>query len=630
MKLYLRILAYLGPHRGVLTLAVLSIIAFSVLDAFSFALLIPFLQALFQDQTATGSVVAGPEAEPGVLDGILDGTVGRLVNLEGTPQEAIQGIIVFILVVFALKNVFAFLNAYLVARVEQGVTRDLRNRVYDHLLALDLAFFGRTRTGQIISRLTHDVEQLRRLVTQEVTKLVSNTFAFLGTLGLMLLISPKLTLAAFVVVPAAMGVAGPLLKRLRRGDRRVLDLAGDMSSHLQETVAGIRLVKASGAEEMERTRFGRITQDYFKTYLRTERLRAIVPPLTEMLTAVGTVVLLWYGSRLVLTTQEVTGEAFIVFLGLSLRLYSPVKFMSKFPTAVQPGLVAGERVFEFLDAPVEILDVPGAVPFPGLNSGITFENVDFHYRPDRPVLRDLSFFVPAGTVTALVGPSGAGKTTLVDLLGRFYDVTGGAIRIDGQDLRNISLASLRSHLGVVSQETVLFHDTVRANIAYGTEGASLAEIEAAARAAHAHEFVQVLPDGYDTVVGERGTQLSGGQRQRIAIARAILRDPPILIFDEATSALDTESERLVQEAIERLLEGRTVFVIAHRLSTVQRSDTILVVESGEIIEQGGHAELLALEGLYHRLHEMQFRDGPMDQPVDLAEPALQPNVLEGS
>jgi len=528
------------------------------------------------------------------------------------------------LVVFTLKNAFDFCRAYLVTKVEQGVTRDIRDEVYDHLLDLDLAFFGRTRTGQIISRLTHDVEQLRLLVTKEATKLISNLLAFVGTFVLMLMISRRLTLVAFVVVPAAMAVAGPLLKHLRRGNRRVLDLAGEINSHLQETLAGIRLVKASAAEDLERKRFGKLTQAYFKTFVRTERLRATVPPLTEMLTALGTLVLLWYGSRLVLVGQELTGEAFIIFLGASLKLYSPVKFMAKFPTAIQPGLVAAERVFEFLDAPIEILDAPDAIPFQGVESEVAFTNVDFAYKEGRPVLTDVSFRVAKGSVTALVGPSGAGKTTMVDLLGRFYDVSAGSVTIDGQDIRGFSIRSLRSNLGVVSQETILFHDTVRANIAYGSPNATDAAIEEAARAAHAHEFVAEMPEGYDTVVGERGTELSGGQRQRIAIARAILSDPSILIFDEATSALDTESERLVQEAIERLLADRTVFVIAHRLSTIQRADEILVVDGGRIVERGRHAALLSEDGLYRRLYELQFEDRDSGPATDRDEVAAMP------
>jgi len=606
-----------------------AIVVFAALDAFSFALLIPFLRAIFggaedgvrsasgrEGTEGAGGAVGGGEASDGVaaeggteggfLDALLDGTVGRFVDLGGEPGEAIQGIILFILAVFLLKNVFDFVRTYLVARVEQGVARDLRNEVYDHLLSLDLAFFGRTRTGQIVSRLTHDVEQLRGLVTRELARAVSSVLELAAAVALMVAISAKLTLAAFVVVPATMGVWGPLLRRLRSGDRKVLDLAGDVNAHLQETLAGIRLVKASTAEGRERRRFRELTGAYFGTLLRTERLRAMAGPATEMLCAVGTVILLGYGAHLVLVAGEIGGEAFIGFLALSMKLYSPVKHLSKFPTLVQPGLAGAERIFRFLDAPVEIRDRPGARSFPGLRREIVYERVSFGYREGEPVLRDLSFRVSRGSVVALVGRSGSGKSTLVDLLARFYEPTEGRILVDGADLREYTVESLRDSLGIVSQETVLFHDTVRANIAYGCEEASAEGVEAAARAACAHEFIARLPQGYDTVVGERGVELSGGQRQRVAIARALLRDPPILILDEATSALDTEAERLVQYAVDRLLEGRTVFVVAHRLSTVRSADRIFVLEEGGIVERGDHESLYGAGGLYRRLHDMQF------------------------
>jgi subfamily B ATP-binding cassette protein MsbA len=380
-----------------------------------------------------------------------------------------------------------------------------------------------------------------------------------------------------------------------------------VNAHIQETLAGIRLVKASSAEERERTRFHQLTGDHFRNFLRAELARALAAPATEMLAAVGTVVLLWYGAHLVVG-GGLSGAEFVGFLGLSLKLYAPVKNVAKFPATAQPGLVAAERVFEFLDAPVEIRDARAPKPWPGLSDRIAFHDVSFGYRPGETVIRQVSFEAPAGTVTALVGPSGAGKTTLVDLLGRFYEVTDGSITVDGVDIRDVRIGELRRRLGIVSQETVLFHDTVRANIAYGRPDARDDEIVRAARAAHAHGFVSELAQGYDTVVGERGTELSGGQRQRIAIARAILRDPPILILDEATSALDTESERVVQAAMDSLLEGRTVFVIAHRLSTVQRADQILVLDQGRIVERGDHATLLAHGGIYRHLHELQFED----------------------
>jgi ATP-binding cassette, subfamily B, bacterial MsbA len=626
VSLYFRILSYLRPYLPVFGMAVLATSVFAALDAFSLALLIPFLRTLFAraegaDAAAQAEAGVGDTVDDDLLGRLMDGTLGRFVDMGAPPAEAIQGIIIFLLAIFLVKNVFDFFRNYLVAWIEQAVTRDLRNEVYDHLVDLDLAFFGRTRVGQIISRLTHDVEQLRTLVTKELAKILSSVFELVAAVALMVLISWKLTLVAFVVLPGVFAIWGPLLRRVRRGDHTILNLAGEVNSHIQETLSGIRLVKASAAEDHERKRFRGLTWDYFKAFVRTERFRALSHPITEMVGALGTVIILWYGAQLVLTTGELSGEEFIGFLALSMKLYSPVKYLGKLPAIIQPGLVASERVFEFLDAPVEIKDRPGAVPFPGIQEEVAFRKVSFAYRKGDSVLRDIDFVAPAGTVTALVGPSGAGKTTLVDLLGRFYEPTTGTIEIDGVDIREFSITSLRHSLGVVSQETVLFHDTVRANIAYGLDEVSDEAVEAAARAAYAHGFIERLPLGYHTVVGERGMQLSGGQRQRVAIARAILRDPPILILDEATSALDSESERLVQQAMEHLLEGRTVFVIAHRLSTVQRAHRILVMDEGRIVQEGRHEELLGEGGLYRHLHDLQFDDGAGGAPSTERLPA---------
>jgi ATP-binding cassette, subfamily B, bacterial MsbA len=626
VSLYFRILSYLRPYLPVFGMAVLATSVFAALDAFSLALLIPFLRTLFAraegaDAAAQAEAGVGDTVDDDLLGRLMDGTLGRFVDMGAPPAEAIQGIIIFLLAIFLVKNVFDFFRNYLVAWIEQAVTRDLRNEVYDHLVDLDLAFFGRTRVGQIISRLTHDVEQLRTLVTKELAKILSSVFELVAAVALMVLISWKLTLVAFVVLPGVFAIWGPLLRRVRRGDHTILNLAGEVNSHIQETLSGIRLVKASAAEDHERKRFRGLTWDYFKAFVRTERFRALSHPITEMVGALGTVIILWYGAQLVLTTGELSGEEFIGFLALSMKLYSPVKYLGKLPAIIQPGLVASERVFEFLDAPVEIKDRPGAVPFPGIQEEVAFRKVSFAYRKGDSVLQDIDFVAPAGTVTALVGPSGAGKTTLVDLLGRFYEPTTGTIEIDGVDIREFSITSLRHSLGVVSQETVLFHDTVRANIAYGLDEVSDEAVEAAARAAYAHGFIERLPLGYHTVVGERGMQLSGGQRQRVAIARAILRDPPILILDEATSALDSESERLVQQAMEHLLEGRTVFVIAHRLSTVQRAHRILVMDEGRIVQEGRHEELLGEGGLYRHLHDLQFDDGAGGAPSTERLPA---------
>lgn len=602
--LYRRILGFLKPHFRVVAAAILATFVFSALDAASYVLLIPFIQTLF----VSGS--AAMHVSNDRIQHILDATVYRFVDMHGDPLVAVGRIIILMLVLLAAKNVFDFARSYLVARAEQGVNRDLRNRVYDHVLDLDLAFFGQVRMGQIVSRLTTEIEQLRTLVTSQLSTMLSAFFAFVTTVWIMVAISKKLTLTAFIVIPGAMVIWGPFLKRLRRGDRRVLHLGGEVNAHIQETLSGIRLVKSSSAEDRERGRFHALNADYFRNFMRTTRLRSLAAPMTEMMAAIGTMALLWVGAREVVH-QALTGAEFVAFLALSMKLFQPVKNVAKFPAMAQPGLVAAERVFEFLDAPVEIRDRPDARPFPGLEREITFEHVSFSYRPGESVLEDVSFTAPRGSVVALVGSSGAGKSTVVDLLGRFFEVTDGRIAVDGVDIRDIRIKELRAQLGIVSQETVLFHDTVRANIAYGRDGVTPDEdIVTAAKAANAHDFVSQMPQGYDTMVGERGTEISGGQRQRIAIARAILRDPPILIFDEATSALDTESERLVQAAIERLLSGRTVFVIAHRLSTVQRADQILVLSGGRIVERGNHATLLAGNGFYRRLYELQFEGSP--------------------
>jgi subfamily B ATP-binding cassette protein MsbA len=601
VRLYLRVLRYLRPYGGLVVAATLATIGFAAFDGFSFVMLIPFLNALFQ---VGGGATAGAT---NAMDRLLQQTLGRIIDLEQPAAQLLGPVVLFMFVVFLIKNIFDFLQQYLVARLEQAVTRDMRNSVYDHILDLDLRFFSWTRTGQVISRLTNDVEVLRTLITKNIAKFATSVLQIIVSAVTMLLLSTKLTLAALIVLPVMFGIWRRLLARLRRGDRRILHLAGEVASQLQETVTGVRQVKAAAAETFERRRFHENTQAFFKAVVRNERIRSLASPGTEMIAAIGTLLLLYYGARLVLApTPELDGADFLVFLAASLKLYTPAKWLAKFPSMVQPGLVAAERVFEFLDTPVDMRDAPNATPFPGVRASIRFDNVSFRYDDTTPVLSDVSFEVRPGEVIALVGPSGAGKSTLVDLVARFYDPTAGQITVDDVDLRSFALRSYRSALGIVAQETVLFHDTVRANIAYGMPGASAESIEAAARAANAHDFILQLPQAYDTVLGERATRLSGGQRQRLAIARAILRNPPILIFDEATSALDSESERLVQEAMLHLIEGRTVFVIAHRLSTVRHADQILVLQDGRIVQRGRHEELLAEEGLYRHLYRLQF------------------------
>jgi ATP-binding cassette, subfamily B, bacterial MsbA len=610
---YWRVLRYLKPYKLLLASGIVAAVGFAALDTFVFIMIFPFLEALF-----SGGQVSYAGAGPRI-EAVLQATIGRFATPAMDPMEAITALSVAVFVVYMLKNVFDYLQHYLVSVLEQSVTRDMRNRVYSHVLDLDLRFYGRTRTGQIITRLTSDTDLLRTLMTKNIAAFFTNVLQIIVAIVVLLEISPRLTLIALVVMPLTFVIWQRLLAPLRRGDRRVLETGGEVASHLQETVSGVRQVKAAAAERFENERFRELTQRYFKSVVRTERVRALANPLSETMGALGTVLLLWYGGRMVLVEGTMSAGGFILFLGLSMKLYQPAKWLSRFPSLVQPGLAAADRVFEFLDTPAEMVESAGLRGFEGLERAIRFENVSFGYTADAPVLHDVSFTAAAGTVTALVGPSGGGKTTLVDLVARFYDPTAGRILVDGVDLREISPRALRRRLGIVTQETVLFHDTVRANIAYALPAADDAAIEAAARAANAHDFITALPEGYETRLGERGTRLSGGQRQRIAIARAILRDPPILIFDEATSALDSESERLVQGAIERLLKGRTVFVIAHRLSTVRHADRILVLESGRIVEAGSHDELIAAGGLYRRLHRLQFPGGAVTSAAAPAE-----------
>jgi ATP-binding cassette, subfamily B, bacterial MsbA len=606
MTLYLRILRYLRPHGGLFGVAIGAMCLFAALDAFSFTLLIPFLRVLFELGGAGGGDGAGflPSGGNAIVR-LLDQTIGWAVR-DRTPMEALRNVVALLFVVFLVKNAALYLYQICVSVVEGRVTRDLRDDLYAHLVRLGLPFFQRTRTGQVISRVTHDVEQMRGLVTGNISKLLSQVLQAAAAMTAMFLLSWKLTLVAALFLPPMLGLWAKLRERLRRGVLRVLDAVGEVAAHVQETVAGVRLVKASGAERWEVERFRRLTRAQYRAWVRNERWRKFFPPATEMITATAILALLWYGSWLVLEDRSLSPESFLVLLTFAGKLMSPVKFIAQFPALVQPGLAAAERAFELMDAPVEVTDAPGARPVPGFREALRFEGVAFSYEREEPVLRDIDLTIRPGEVVALVGHSGAGKSTLADLVPRFRDPTAGRITLDGTDLRELRVGDLRAILGIVTQETILFHDTVRANIAYGIADAPPAAVEAAARAANAHDFIAALPRGYETVLGEKGTRLSGGQRQRIAIARALLRDPPILILDEATSALDSESERLVQDAIEELMADRTVLVIAHRLSTVRRADQIVVLEAGRIVERGSHEELLPRGGAYRRLHESQF------------------------
>ncbi len=597
--MYRRLLRFLRPHAWRLGGNVVLNVLAAALDGVAFTLLIPFLNTLFglPSQIATGM---------GWLTTLQQVLIGPFLD-PADPMGSLRAVILVILGMVALKNLALWGGGQFGASLQEYITRDLRHAVFSHLQRLPLVWFSRTRTGQVIARVLTDTEQTKAVLAEVATRSIQNIATILVTVVILFRMSPRLTLVALVIAPAVMAVLQPVLRKLRKGHRRLRQEYGEMTSVLQEVVSGIRLVKSFRGEPYEDARFLGASAHYSRGMTRMQRLALLAGPLTEVLGTIIALGVLWIGAREVLQTQTMDGGILITFMVLVMRLLQPIKQLSQAPTTAQQSLAAAERLFEVLDQPTETATDRGTRALDGVRDGVTFEGVEFSYG-DEPVLQGIAFTAPRGSVVALVGASGAGKSTLVDLIPRFIEPTAGRITIDGVDTRELKLESLRALTGIVSQDTVLFHDTVRANIAYGAEGRyTQGQIEAAARAANAHDFIAALPQGYDTVLGERGTRLSGGQRQRLAIARALLTDPPILILDEATSALDTESERLVQEAIDRLLAGRTVFVIAHRLSTVVHAAQILVMEQGRIVERGTHAELLARGGAYARLHAMQQR-----------------------
>jgi subfamily B ATP-binding cassette protein MsbA len=598
--MYRRLLAFLRPHWWRMAGNIACNVIAAGLDAFSFTLLIPFLNELNGKPTAIPNM--GPVSD------VLNWVVGRFIA--GRPHmQALEVVIVAIGIVVVVKNVFVWAAGQFGASLQEYVTRDLRDAVFQHMQRLPLGYFHKTKTGQIIARIVSDTEQTKVLITELVTRTVQNVAQIVTYVATLLVMSVRLTLLSLVVAPLLTLALQPLLRRLRHGYRRSRSDYGEATSVLQEVTSGIRLVKSFGGEPYEDARFAQSSHRYSEGMVRINRVAALSQPLTEVIGTSIAMLILWIGATEVMEGRGgLDAAALIVFMTMVMRLLPPLKQLSQAPTTAQQSLAAAERLFEVLDQQTEPQRDRGTRVVTSFEHGLAFENVGFAYDAE-PVLREVSFVAPKGSIVALVGASGAGKSTLVDLIPRFYEPTTGRITLDGVDTRDITLASLRSITGIVSQDTVLFNDTVRNNIAYGSAARYTdAQIEAAARAANAHEFIAALPNGYETVLGERGTRLSGGQRQRLAIARALLVDPPILILDEATSALDTESERLVQEAVDRLLAGRTVFVIAHRLSTVTHADLILVLDRGRIVERGTHAELLAERGAYFRLHSLQFRD----------------------
>lgn len=611
--LWRRLWRFVGPHKGKLALVVALNALAAFADVFSFTLLVPFFNAFFKSDQLL------PTA--GTIGRVLNATIGFLLD-EQDRMGSLRNVMLIVIAAVTAKNALIWLAGQVGVQLQEYVVRDLRNALYAHLLRLPLPWFTRNKVGQVIARVLNDTGTAKTVVTELVTRSLWSGAQVLATLVAMFTTSWRLSIAALVIAPVTIGAIQPVLRKLRHGYRRLGNEQGEMTSLVQEVVSGVRLVKSYRAESREEARFTERNNAFARGYVKVGRLALLSGPVTETLGTFTAVAILWYGAQLVLVNGTLTGAELLVFLVQVMRLLQPLKQLSQTPAAAQQSLASAERVFEILDASAETAVDRGTRTSVTFDGAIAFEQVGFRYEGGVPALSEVTFTARKGEVVALVGASGAGKSTLVDLIPRFLDPTSGRITLDGVDLREIRLEALRSLTGIVSQDTVLFNDTVRANVAFGRPDATLAQLEAAARAANALSFIEALPEGWDTNLGERGTRLSGGQRQRLAIARALVSDPPILILDEATSALDMESERLVQEAIDRLLEGRTVFVIAHRLATIQHADRILVLDGGRLVEEGTHTALLAQGGAYARLYAMQFdRRGGDDEDRAAGVPA---------
>lgn len=569
-------------------------------EAFSLLLLVPMLRSLF----SMGPLV--PAGGRNAAERLIDNVAGHwLTGVEGL--DGLRVVCLLALCALLLKNVFLYSSKVLSIRVQEFFVRDVRDTVHARLQRLPMAFFESQKLGQLLTRVLSDTNEAKPVVTDALAQAMRQCATAVAYAAVLCAISWQLAIIALILVPLLLLTMQPLFRRLRNRFRRVYHDQGELLATLQESLNGIRLVKLWSAEDYEGTRFRIRSDRYGRRRIHAAATQQLASPLSEVLASVVAVGLIWVGAALVIEAGTLGPEQFLAFVTVALRAISPIKALAQYPAVLQQGLAAAERFFSILDQAPE--PSGGVLTAMGIEDEICFEGVNFSYEPERKILRNLNLTITKGHVIALVGPSGSGKSTLVDLLPRFSDPQEGHVTIDGTDIRQFTTVSLRHLIGIVSQETTILHDTVEANIAYGNPDPSRDAVETASRAAFAHDFVMDLPDGYDTILGDRGVRLSGGQRQRIGIARAVLRDPPILILDEATSALDAESELSVKAGLAELFRGRTVIVIAHRLSTVREVDKIFVLDEGRIVDRGTHETLMSRPGVYRRLFGHQAEPG---------------------
>jgi len=604
-QVFLRLLKRTKPYRGRLALAIL----------FGFTYGSSVLGLLFSAKGGMAQVFGGSATRfQGAAEALMDRWYSGDMNHDLLLTLLALGALLFC---FALRGLSFFLSKYLIEWVAQRVVMNLRNNVFGKILNLPLLYFTGSRTGELMSRTLNDTQMVERGITEVISDLVQQPFVLMGAATYLFFIDFRLAIVSLAIFPICLLPIIIFGKRVRRHSKAGQERIADLSSLQQEVISGAAIVKAFGTENREQKRFETHSLDFFRRQIKIVASKAAVNPLMEFFSALAACAVLLYSRQAGLELSDI-----ILFIGAMVLMYDPVKKLSRVHLVIQQSSAAAERIFAIIDTEDNVCTQPGAVDLDGPIREIHYQDIGFSYAADKPpVLQGIDFSARSGELIALVGSSGSGKTTLVNLLPRFFDPTAGHVLIDGRDLREFTLTSLRRHIGLVTQETILFNDTVFNNIAYGEPHATREEVEAAAKKAHAHDFILAMPDGYDTVIAERGLLLSGGQRQRLAIARALLRNPPILVLDEATSALDTESERAVQAALNEAMQGRTVFAIAHRLSTIQRADQILVLHQGVIAERGRHTELLARDGIYRRLYQMQFQDQAKEEPIATGGPS---------
>lgn len=605
MKNYIRLLRYVGAYKGYVVMNIVCNMLSVVFSLFSLTMVAPFLNVLFS-QTSNYEKIPWSFSVKS-LYGNFNFFLSNFI-IENGKLEALFLISILVITLFFFKNLFRYLGMFFLAPVRNGVIRDLRNKMYDKILWLPLTYFSEERKGDLISRMTSDVQEIEWSIVQSLEVIFREPLTILLFLGTMLFMSPQLSIFVFVLLPIAGLLIGQIGKSLRRTSAKSQAKMGVLLSTIEETLSGLRIIKAFTAEKFFKEKFSSMNDDYRKLMIKLFRKRDLSSPMSEFLGAFVLVIVMYFGGRLVLgATQKLEPSVFIAFIAIFSQLIPPAKSFADAYANVQRGLSSAERINKILDGEITIFDKENSLPVTEFKNNIEYKNVSFAYFKGGQgwVLNDINLKIEKGKTIALVGQSGSGKTTLADLLPRFYDTDKGEILIDGKNIRDYKINDLRGLMGIVNQESILFNDTIFNNIAFGITDAKEADVINAAKIANAHDFIIQMTEGYQTNTGDRGSKMSGGQRQRISIARAILKNPPILILDEATSALDTESERLVQDAIIQLMKNRTTLVIAHRLSTIQHADEIIVMQKSEIIERGKHSELIEKNGVYRKLYDLQ-------------------------